>query len=101
MGDHELPDDTPAEPVVPEPEPAPVPPPVPVVAAVQDVIESKVIVSSLVTLVAGCAAAVLNEVETNATLLGGLPPWAQALVLCLVPPLLTFAGGYATTSNRV
>ena len=66
-----------------------------------DVIEAKVASSTLVTLAASIGVAILNGVLADSTLLGGLPPVVQALVLGVIPPLVTFLAGYATPSNRV
>lgn len=68
---------------------------------VDDLIEAKVASSTLVTLAASIGIAVLNGVLGDSTLLGGLPPVVQALILVLIPPLVTFLAGYATPSNRV
>jgi hypothetical protein len=63
-------------------------------------IEAKVVVSSLVTLVASLVVAWLNGLSDNPDLLGGLDPTWQFIVLTAVPPLLAFAGGWAKPSNR-
>jgi hypothetical protein len=68
---------------------------------VEDVVERKVISSSLVTLAVSLLIALLNGVAADSTLLGALPPVVQAIILASVPPLVTFAAGYATPSNRV
>ncbi|GEL17704.1 hypothetical protein [Pseudonocardia asaccharolytica] len=65
------------------------------------VVEAKVWASTLVTLAASVGVALLNAVQDQPTLLGGLPPWLQTLLLALVPPLLAFVAGYAKRSNRV
>lgn len=65
------------------------------------VVEAKVVASSLVALVVSVVVAALNAVQADSALLGGLPPWAQALILAVAPPLATFLAGYAKTSNRV
>lgn len=80
-----------APPVVPSHAAAPIP----------TVIESKVLASTGVAFAASVAVAVLNGMAANSQLLGGLPPAVQALILALVPPLLTFVAGYQTSSNRV
>jgi hypothetical protein len=69
-------------------------------AAPDKTIEAKVVVSSLVTLVASLVVAWLNGVQENPDLLGGLPPELQFVLLTAIPPLLTFAGGYSKASNR-
>lgn len=57
-------------------------------------IEAKVAASTVAAAAVGIAAAVLNDVEANHALLGSLPPWLQAVLLVLVPPLASFAAGY-------
>jgi hypothetical protein len=69
-------------------------------AAPDKTIEAKVFASSAVTLLASLVVAWLNGVQENPDLLGGLPPELQFVLLTAVPPLLTFAGGWAKTSNR-
>lgn len=66
-----------------------------------NVVESKVKASTLAALLASIAVAVLNGVQDTPGLLAPLPPIAQTVILLLVPPLLAFAAGYATPSNRV
>ena len=69
-------------------------------AAPDPTIEAKVVVSSLVTLAASLVVAWLNGVQDSPGLLGGLPaPW-QFIILTALPPLLTFAAGWAKPSNR-
>lgn len=65
------------------------------------VVEAKVTAASLVTLLASIAIALLNALQADSTILGSLPPAAQFVLIAVIPPLLTFAGGYAKTSNRV
>lgn len=64
-------------------------------------VESKVVAGSLVTLLAGVAVALLNAVQADSSVLAGLPPWAQFVVLAALPPVLAFAAGYARSSNRL
>jgi hypothetical protein len=70
-------------------------------AAPDPTIEAKVIASSAVSLVASLVVAWLNGVQDNPDLLGGLDPTWQFIILTAVPPLLTFAGGWVKSSNRV
>lgn len=63
-------------------------------------VEIKVVVASLITLLAGCVVALLNAVQADSSILGALPPAAQFVVLAIIPPVLSFAGGYVKTSNR-
>jgi hypothetical protein len=69
-------------------------------AAPDPTIEVKVLASSAVALVASLVVAWLNGVQDNPDLLGGLDPTWQFIILTAVPPLLTFAGGWAKASNR-
>lgn len=57
-------------------------------------VETKVKASTAVTLLVGLAAAVLNAVQTDSSLLGPLPAWLQAPLLALVPAGLAFLAGY-------
>lgn len=66
-----------------------------------DVVEAKVWASTLVTLAASVGVALLNAVQDNPALLGGLPEWVQFVVLAAVPPVLAFLAGYVKASNRV
>lgn len=76
-----------------EPEPAPTP--------VEKRVETKVVAASVVALVVSGVVAVLNGLVADSTLLGALPPAWQGIIITVVPPLLTFLGGYQTRSNRV
>ena len=57
-------------------------------------IEAKVIAATAMSTGVGVGVAVLNDVEADHSLLGGMPAWAQALVLVVVPPVATFLAGY-------
>lgn len=72
-----------------QPEPAP------------NIVEAKVWASTLVTLGFAVFVAVGSAITEQPTLLDFLPPWLQYLALAGLPPLLTFAAGWAKTSNRV
>lgn len=86
MGEHEL-----IEPDVPAEPPR----------DVSRVIEWKVVIAALVTLLASVAFAVLNAVLADSSILGGLPGWLQFLILAAAPPVLAFLAGYRVPSNRV
>lgn len=58
-------------------------------------IESKVTVASLASLAAGVALAVLTAVQSDPTVISGLPDVAQFVIIAALPPVLTFLGGYA------
>jgi CHASE2 domain-containing sensor protein len=64
-------------------------------------VEVKVVVASLVTLVASIVVAVLNAALADSRILGALPWWAQFLLLAAAPPVLTFLAGYRQPSNRL
>lgn len=57
-------------------------------------VEAKVRASTTITFLVGLALAVLNGVQEDASLLGPLPGWLQAVLLALVPPALAFLAGY-------
>lgn len=59
-------------------------------------IELKVITSTAMTTAMGIGAAVLNAVEGNHALMGGLGATYQALILAIAPGLLTFYAGWKT-----
>lgn len=98
MGDHSLRDDIDVH-YGDEPEPDPVEPGPP--AGPRKVIEAKVVVAALVTLLASLAAALLNALVADYELLGRLPPWLQFVIIAGAPPVATFLAGYAKPSNRV
>jgi hypothetical protein len=58
-------------------------------------IETKVTAATALALLASIIVAILNAVVADNSLLGGMPPVLQALLLAAVPPLITFLGGYA------
>lgn len=57
-------------------------------------VEAKVIASTAASSAAGIGVAVLNDVESDHSLMGGTPAWLQALILVVVPPVVTFLAGY-------
>lgn len=57
-------------------------------------VEAKVKTSTLAALAVGIVISALNESQTNSQLLGSLPPWAQAVVTIIAPPLVTFLSGW-------
>lgn len=65
------------------------------------VVEVKVVVSAVVTLLLSVVVAWLNAAQDSPGLLAGWPPWAQFLLLTAIPPLLTGLAGYWKGSNRV
>lgn len=91
MGDHSL----------PEPEPPTDPagaPTVPAAAEAPKTVEVKLIV---VTVLATLLYAIGGAVQDNTSILDGLPPWAQSLILAVLPTLIASAAGYRVPSNRV
>lgn len=89
MGDHEL---YPTDAVDPGGAVAPAP---------SKAVEVKVVAASVVTLFASIALSLLNALQNDSSILGGLPPWLQFVLITAIPPLATFAAGYAQRSNRV
>lgn len=64
-------------------------------------VESKVTVATFASLVAGVLLAVLTAVQSDPTVIGGLPDTVQFLLIAALPPVLTFLGGYAAPhTNR-
>lgn len=61
--------------------------------------EIKVIFAAVLTLLASVTLAILNAVNANPALLGGLPAWLQFLIITVVPPVLAFLGGYLKPSS--
>lgn len=68
---------------------------------VSKVVEVKVVATAGVSLVAGIVVAVGSALLADAHILDGLPEWARFLILAAIPPILGFAAGYATPSNRI
>ena len=64
------------------------------------VIEIKVVVAALVTLVASIAYAVIDAVSHTPHALDGLPEWSRFVIIAAIPPTLTFLAGYSVPSNR-
>lgn len=61
-------------------------------------VEVKLIVA---TVLATVLYAVGTAVQANTELLDGLPPWAQTVILAVLPTLIAAAAGYRVPSNRV
>ena len=61
--------------------------------------EAKVSGSTAGTLAASIALALLNATAADSSILGGLPPVLQFIILTVIPPLVTFLSGYATPSH--
>lgn len=57
-------------------------------------IELKVKWATYAALLLGGVVAALNWAAADSELLGGLPPWLQAAVSLLVPPVVTFLSGW-------
>lgn len=60
------------------------------------VVELKVLAMTAAVAAAGGGAAILNDVQTDNSLLGSTPAWLQALVLVAAPTGVTFLTGWAT-----
>lgn len=63
-------------------------------------VSPKVTASTAVTLLASLALAILNGVAADSSILGGLPSQLQFILLLVIPPLATFAAGWATRDPR-
>jgi hypothetical protein len=63
------------------------------------IIESKVMTTSLMTLIGSVGVAVLNAVAANSSLLSGLPALAQFIIIAAIPPAVTWLTGYVTPST--
>ncbi len=57
-------------------------------------VEKKVKAATSAATLVGLVIAVLNWAVGDSSLLGSFPSWAQALVVLIVPPLITFLSGY-------
>jgi hypothetical protein len=57
-------------------------------------IEAKVKAATSAAFFVGFAVAFLNWAVGDSQLMGSLPPWAQALATLVIPPLVTFLGGW-------
>lgn len=60
----------------------------------------KTILATVTTTVVGVLIAILNEVTTNAALLGGLPPTLQFIVLAAIPPILVGLSAYTAKPGQ-
>lgn len=58
------------------------------------VVEAKVIASTFASAAIGTTIAVLNDVETHNDMLGDLPAPVQAIVLIVIPTVITFMTGW-------
>jgi hypothetical protein len=61
-------------------------------------VEVKVVVASVVTLLMSCALAIVLAVQENPQVLDSLPPWAQFILVTILPPIGAFLGGYVKSS---
>ena len=57
-------------------------------------IETKVKASGLAAFAAGLAIALLNALQANSALLGGLSPTVQFLLIASIPAVITALAGY-------
>ncbi len=61
-------------------------------------VEIKVAMSTIGSAAASIVIAILNQVTTNASMLGAIPAWLQFVLIVVIPPLVTWLGGYAMPS---
>lgn len=64
-------------------------------APVDNKIETKVSVASVVALLAAIAIELLNAFVANHSLFGDMNPVLQGILLVAIPPIVVFLGGYA------
>jgi hypothetical protein len=64
-------------------------------APTSPVIETKVVASTLLGLLAAVVLAALNYVGGDAAVLAAVDPVLRGLMLAVIPPLASFVGGYA------
>lgn len=62
---------------------------------VDNKIETKVSVASLVALIASVLIELLNAFVANHSLFGDMNPVLQGILLVVIPPLVVFLGGWA------
>lgn len=61
----------------------------------------KMVAATVASALVGVVVAVLNALQENPTLLGGLPVWAQSLVLIVIPPLLAGLAAFQASPGTV
>jgi hypothetical protein len=61
----------------------------------------KAIASGLSGLVIGVLVAVLDAVQGNVELLGGLPEWVQVVLLAAIPAVIAYASAYVAPPGEV
>jgi hypothetical protein len=64
-------------------------------------VERKVTAATFATLAFSMLTALLIAIQNDPTILLGLPPWLQFVLIAVLPPIATFVAGYGTPSNRV
>ena len=64
-------------------------------------VEVKVIVSSLTTLAASIAYAVLDAIARHPDVLSTDTDWLRFIAIAAIPPVLAFLAGWAVPSNRM
>jgi hypothetical protein len=62
-------------------------------------IETKVNGSTIGTVLPSVGLALLNALAADSSMLGGLHPFLQFVVIAIIPPLITFLSGYVTPSR--
>lgn len=62
-------------------------------------VEVKVGGATTTSFIASMALAIANAVVADSTILGGLPPVLQFIIIMTLPTVITFLGGYALPSR--
>lgn len=61
----------------------------------------KAVVATVMSALLGGIVALLNAVQENPDLLGGIPPWVQSLILAVTPVVLTGLATYRAKPGDV
>ena len=60
--------------------------------------EVKVVAASAGALVVGVVLALVIGLQENPAVIAGLPPWAQFIVITILPPVAAWLGGFMKSS---
>lgn len=64
-------------------------------------VSPKMVAATVTTTVIGIVVAVLNALQSDPSLLGGLPTVVQSLLLVLIPPLLAGLATYQASPGNI